>query len=99
MRDLIQNNEVRLYPNSAQKQNYFNVHIRNEWFSQEFVYKVYEDRVVFRRPTLDYKNFPTRARKVTESWVFYLSLPDQDSRRLEIHDEDINEDQAILYRL
>lgn len=99
MRDFIQNNEVRLYPNSAQKQNYFNVHIRNDWFSQEFVYKVYDDRVVFRRPTLDYKNFPTRARKVTESWVFYLSLPDQDSRRLEIHDEDITEDEAILYRL
>lgn len=98
MRDLIKSNEVRLYPNSAQKQNYFNVHIRNEWFSQEFVYKVYEDRVVFKRPTLDYKNFPTRARKVTESWVFYLMLPDQDNRRLEIHDEDINEDQAILYR-
>lgn len=99
MRDFIKNNEVRLYPNSAHKQNYFNVHIRNDWFSQEFVYKVYDDRVVFRRPALDYKNFPTRARKVTESWVFYLSLPDQENRRLEIHDEDITEDEAILYRL
>lgn len=99
MRDFIKNNEVRLYPNSAQKQNYFNVHICNDWFSQEFVYKVYDDRVVFRRPTLDYKNFPTKARKVTESWVFYLSLPDQENRRLEIHDEDITEDEAILYRL
>lgn len=98
MRDFIKNNEVRLYPNSAQKQNYFNVHICNDWFSQEFVYKVYDDRVVFRRPTLDYKNFPTKARKVTESWVFYLSLPDQENRRLEIHDEDITEDEAILYR-
>lgn len=97
MRDFIKSNEVRLYPNSAQKQNYFNVHICNDWFSQEFVYKVYDDRVVFRRPTLDYKNFPTKARKVTESWVFYLSLPDQENRRLEIHDEDINEDEAILY--
>ena len=98
MRDLIKNNEVRLYPNSAKKQNYFNVHIRNDWFSQEFVYKVYEDRVVFKRPTLDYKNFPTRARKVAESWVFYLSLPYQENRRLEIQDEDITEDEAILYR-
>jgi hypothetical protein len=97
MKSLIQSNEVRLYPNSAKKYNYFNVHIRNDWFSKEFVYKVYHDRVVFKRPTLDYKNFPTRARKVTESWVFYLTLPDQDNRRLEIHDEDINEDQAILY--
>lgn len=99
MRDFIKNNEVRLYPNSAQKQNYFNVHICNDWFSQEFVYKVYDDRVVFRRPTLDYKNFPTKARKVTESWVFYLSLPDQENRRLNINDEDITEDEAILYRL
>lgn len=94
----IKTNEVRLYPNSSLNENYFNVHVRNDWFSQEFVYKVYEDRVVFKRPTLDYKNFPTRARKVTESWVFYLTLPDQENRRLEIHDEDINEDQAILYR-
>ena len=86
----IKTNEVRLYPNSSLNENYFNVHVRNDWFSQEFVYKVYEDRVVFKRPTLDYKNFPTRARKVTESWVFYLTLPDQDNRRLEIHDEYIN---------
>lgn len=94
----IESNEVRLYPNNSVNDSYFNVIIKNNWFSQEFVYKVYDDRVVFRRPTLDYKNFPTRARKVSESWVFYLSLPDQENRRLEIHDEDITEDEAILYR-
>lgn len=94
----IESNEVRLYPNNSINDSYFNVIIKNNWFSQEFVYKVYDDRVVFRRPTLDYKNFPTRARKVSESWVFYLLLPDQESRRLEIHDEDITEDEAILYR-
>lgn len=98
MKTLIRSNEVRLYPNNSINDNYFNVCVRNEWFGQEFVYKIYEDRVVFKRPTLDYRNFPTRARRVTDSWVFHLTLPDQDNRRLEIHDEDINEDEAILYR-
>lgn len=100
MKELIKPNEVRLYPNNLRrKDSYFNVHARNDWFSKEFVYKVYDDRVVFKRPTLDCKTFPTRARKVTDSWVFYLTLPYQDNKRLEIHDEDINEDEAILYRL
>lgn len=91
-------NEVRLYHSSFSRNGYFNAHIRNDWFSQEFVYKVYDDRVVFKRPTLEYKNFPTRARKVTESWVFHLTLRNQYQDRLEIHEEDITEDQVILYR-
>lgn len=98
MRDLINNNEVRLYRSNPGREYGFQVVISNDWFSKEFVYKVYDDRVVFKRPTLDCKTFPTRARKVTDSWVFYLTLPYQDNKRLEIHDEDINEDEAILYR-
>jgi hypothetical protein len=92
------NNEVRLYPNSVTHLYRFNVVACNDWFSQEFVYRIHDDRVVFKRPTLDSKTNPTRARRSGKSWVFYLSLPDQENKRLEIHDEDINEDQAILYR-
>ncbi len=97
MRTPIKRNEVRLYPNSTTHPHRFNVSISNDWFSQEFVYKVYDNRVVFKRPTLESKTFPTRARRAGNAWAFYLTIQDQDSLRLEIHDEDINEDQAILY--
>lgn len=98
MKTLIENNEVRLYPNSKLHDRRFNVHIRNEWFSQEFVYKVYDDRVVFKRPTLEYKRTPTRARKIASSWVFFLTLNNApNSKSFNIDEEDINEDRAILY--
>ena len=97
MRTPMKQNEVRLYPNSATHRHRFNVSISNDWFSQEFVYKIYDDRVVFRRPTLESKTFPTRARKTGNAWVFYITILDQDDLRLEIQDEDITEDEAILY--
>lgn len=97
MRTPVEHNEVRLYPNSATQTHRFNVSISNDWFSKEFVYRVHEDRVVFKRPTLESKKFPTRARKTGNSWTFFLTILDQDNLRLEIQDEDINEDQAILY--
>lgn len=98
MRTPIKQNEVRLYHNSPTHPRRFNVSISNDWFSQEFVYKVYDNRVVFRRPTLESKTFPTRARRAGNAWAFYLTLIDQDNFRLEIQDEDITEDEAILYR-
>lgn len=97
MRTPIKQNEVRLYPNSTTCPYRFNVSISNDWFSQEFVYKVHDNKVVFKRPTLESKKFPTRARKTGNSWTFFLTILDQDNLRLEIQDEDINEDQAILY--
>ena len=99
MKELIRPNEVRLYPNNLRrKDSYFNVHARNDWFSKEFVYKVTDEKVVFKRPSIDTRKIPTRSRRAGNGWAFYLTLPDQGNRRLEIHDEDINEDQAILYR-
>ena len=98
MRDLINNNEVRLYRSNPGREYGFQVVISNDWFSKEFVYKVTDEKVVFKRPSIDTRKIPTRSRGAGNGWAFYLTLPDQGNRRLEIHDEDINEDQAILYR-
>lgn len=97
-RTSIKKNEVRLYNSASINKSYFNVFIRNDWFSKEFVYKIHQDRIVFKRPTLEYINFPTKARKVANSWSFHLTLQDQDLTSLEILEEDVNEDQVVIYR-
>lgn len=94
----IKQNEARVYCNSLYKKNRVYLIINNNWFSKEFVYKVKDDRVIFSRPTIDANKIPSKSTRIGNGFRVYLSLKDEPvNKRLTIFDEDIDEDQAILY--